>query len=101
MTWVKTVLTSALTAVLLAEAGEVQAGWGVGVRIGGPVYYRPYGPYYYPYYPYGTVYVAPPPPVIVESAPVLAQPAPSVQPVYPAASAPAALPTLVRTQAQE
>ena len=102
MTRVKKVLTSALGALLLAATGGgAQAGWTVGVRVGAPVYYRPYGPYYYPYYPYGTVYVAPPPPVVVESAPVLVQPALSVQPVYPAAAAPAAPPTVVRTQAPE
>jgi HEAT repeats len=76
----------ALAGLVFATAeSQLHAGWGVGVRIGGPVYYRPWG-YYYPYYPYGAVYVAPP--VVVESAPVVVQQAPAVQAVNPAAPSP-------------
>lgn len=62
-----------------------EAGWSVGVRIGGPCCYRPWG--YYPYYrPY---------PIVVAPA-VIVEPAPVVQtvPVYavPAAPAPAPVP---------
>lgn len=68
--------------VLAAASGSLQAGWGVGVRLGGPVYYGPWAPYYYPYYPYRAVYVAPPP-VVVESAPVAVQPTPAPLPLQP------------------
>jgi hypothetical protein len=110
MTRMKMAFTSAFAAIVLGGASAAaQAGWAVGVRVGGPVYYRPWGPYYYPYYPYGPVYAALPP-LIVESAPVVAQPPPvppppptvpsGVQPVSQAA--PATLPpTVVRSQAQE
>ncbi|HEV3256221.1 MAG TPA: HEAT repeat domain-containing protein [Gemmataceae bacterium] len=74
------------TLALLGLSGhQAQAGhghWGVGINIGGPVCYHPWGwdyGYYYRPYP---VYVAPPP-VIIQSAPVL-QPVPVAQPVYQA-----------------
>jgi hypothetical protein len=109
MTKTKIALASALAAAALVGASaESQAGWSVGVRVGGPVYYRPWGPYYYPYYyPYGGVYLAPP--VVVESAPVVVQPLP-VPGSPPAASglqpasqtAPSTLPPpIVRSQYQE
>jgi HEAT repeat protein len=83
----KLTLRLALASLVLATAeSQLHAGWGVGVRIGGPVYYRPWG-YYYPYYPYGAFYVAPPP-VVVESAPVVVQQAPVVQAINPVAPSP-------------
>jgi hypothetical protein len=83
MTRMTMALMFAFAGLALAGARtELQAGWGIGVRVGGPVYYGPWAPYYYPYYPYGAVYAAPPP-VVVESAPVL---------VPPPASAPGTLP---------
>jgi hypothetical protein len=83
----------AFAGLTLAGAGtELQAGWGIGVRIGGPVYYGPWAPYYYPYYPYGAIYAAAPP-VVVESAPVVVQPAPSPQaPSTPLTLPPAPVP---------
>jgi hypothetical protein len=71
--------------------GMAHAGWGVGIRIGVPVY--PYG-YYYGgpyYYPYGYYYATPPvvvapPAVVVQPAPAVTQPTnpgPSLQPVPP------------------
>ncbi len=79
--------TVAIAAALvsLGIAGTASAdhgGWSFGLRVGGPVYYRPYyAPYYYHYYPYRTVYVAPPP-VYVEPAPIVVQSPPATQPVY-------------------
>jgi hypothetical protein len=84
-------LLALLALVCLPWAAQA-GGWGVGIRVGFPVYYPPpyYGGYYY-YRPY-PVYVAP--------APVVVQPAPVAEPVYAApaptaaatpASAPAAL----------
>ena len=74
MTRIKMACAVAFAGLVLAGADtELQAGWGIGVRIGGPVYYGPSAPYYYPYYPYGYPYgavYAVPPPVVVESAPV-------------------------------
>jgi hypothetical protein len=108
MTKMKMACTLAFAAVVLGGASaEAQAGWSVGVRVGGPVYYRPWGPYYYPYSPYGAVYVAPP--VVVESAPVVVQPAPvplslpAASGVQPASqTAPSILPpAIVRSQVQE
>jgi hypothetical protein len=110
----KMALTGILMAqVLLAAGAQVQAGWSIGVGLGGPVYYRPYAPYYYPYYPYypyRPVYVAPPP-VVVESAPVVLQPpAASLPPATFTQSSgqsvstlpPSPLPvSVVRAQAQE
>jgi HEAT repeats len=67
-------------ALMGLAAPAVQARWSVGVSIGGPVFYRPWGccypgpVYYYPPYP---VYAAPPA-VIVQPAPVVAAPAPVV-----------------------
>jgi hypothetical protein len=93
MTSKKIVLAVALACFAgIGATGQLQAGWGVGVRVGGPVYYRSWDPYYYPYYsyyPYRAVYVEPPP-VVVESAPLVVQPAPVAQPVSP--SAPSTLP---------
>jgi hypothetical protein len=88
--------------VLAVAAVDGRAGWGIGVRIGAPVYYRPWGPYYYPYpyYAYRPVYVAPPP-VVVESPPVIVPSAPALQPVYQAAPSSAPSPTIVRTQGQD
>lgn len=81
---------------LALSAAQAQAGpvaWSVGVRLGGPVYPRPYhyAPYY-PYRPYGVTYIRypyydpvpyvvrptvivadPPPPVVVEQQPVVIQ----------------------------
>jgi hypothetical protein len=76
--------------VLAAAVGTLfpwtaQAGWGVGVSVGVPVYPRPwYGyPCYRPYYPYYVV----PPPIVVAPAPVVQ--AVPVAPVYtPPAPAP-------------
>ncbi len=66
-----------------------QAGWGIGVSVGVPVYPRPwygYPCYYRPYYPY---YVVPPP--FVVAAPPVVQAVP-VAPVYaPPAAAPSAV----------
>jgi hypothetical protein len=88
MTKMKKIFVSAIAGLLLAGGGaQLHAGWGVGVRIGGPVYYRPWGPYYYPYYPYRAAYVEPPP-VIVESVPIVVQAAPSVQAVNPVPPSP-------------
>lgn len=89
--------TSALAGLVMAGAAtQVQAGWGIGVRIGGPVYYRAYDPYYYPYYPYRPVYVAPPP-VVVESPPVVVQSAPVVQPANPVTPAPLPPPAVLQS----
>lgn len=97
MTRMKMVFTTSLAGLFLAGAGaQLQAGWAVGVRVGGPAYYRPWGAYYYPYYPYRPVYVESPP-VIVESAPVVIQSAPVVQPVYPAAPSPLPPPAILRS----
>jgi hypothetical protein len=63
--------------VLAAVAWPAQAGVYVGVRVGGPYYYRPVyvgGYYYRPYYP---VYVAVPPVAVSVAAPVVVQPAPA------------------------
>ena len=70
---------------------SAQAGWAVGVNIGGPVYYRPYYPYR-PYYyrPYGAVYLAPGP-LYVDPLPAYSA-VPVAQPVY---AAPAAAPAPV------
>jgi hypothetical protein len=78
----------AFAGLLFGAAGsELQAGWAVGVRVGVPAYYGPWGPYYYPYYPYRAVYVAPPP-VVVESAPVAVPAAPA--PLAPSTVIPSA-----------
>ncbi|HLJ93779.1 MAG TPA: HEAT repeat domain-containing protein [Gemmataceae bacterium] len=91
------VVSSALAALALAAASpQLRAGWGVGVRIGGPVYYRAYDPYYYPYYPYRPVYVAPAP-VVVESPPVVVQSPPAVQAVNPASPTPLPPPAVLQT----
>jgi hypothetical protein len=66
-----------------------QAGWGIGVSVGVPVYPRPwygYPCYYRPYYPYYVV----PPPVVVASPPVV-----QAVPVAPAYAAPAPAPSTV------
>ena len=51
-----------------AHAGHYGCGprWSIGIGIGGPGYYRPWG--YYPYYPY--YYYPPPPPAVIFCAPV-------------------------------
>jgi hypothetical protein len=77
-------------------SGDAQAGWSVGVRVGGPCYrpyYRPYwggigiGFNFYPgYYPYYPVYAVAPAPVVVAPAPVVVGSAPAVQPGYSAQS---------------
>jgi HEAT repeats len=85
--------------VLAAVAVEGRAGWGIGIGIGAPVYYRPWGPYYYPYYAYRPVYVAPSP-VVVESPPVIVPSAPAVQPVYQASPSPVPSP-IMRTGGQD
>ncbi|HEV3203036.1 MAG TPA: HEAT repeat domain-containing protein [Gemmataceae bacterium] len=59
-----------------AKAGH--GGWSIGVQLGAPAYYRPYGPYY-PYYPY---YYRPYP-VFVAPPPVIVQPGPVVETVVP------------------
>ncbi len=97
MTKMKMIFASAVAVLLLASGGaQLPAGWGVGVRIGGPVYYRPWAPYYYPYYPYRAVYVEPPP-IILESAPVIVQPAPVVQAVHPVPPSPLPPPAILRS----
>src|SRR5947208_16222659 len=97
MTRMKIVWTSALAGlVMTGTAAQLQAGWGVGIRVGGPVYYRAYDPYYYPYYPYRQVYVAPPP-IVVESAPVVVQSAPAVQPLNPANPSPLPPPAILQS----
>jgi hypothetical protein len=66
-----------------------QAGWGIGVSVGVPVYPRPWCgyPYYYrPYYPYYVV----PPPVVVAAPPVV-----QAVPVAPTYAPPAAAPSAV------
>jgi hypothetical protein len=79
-----------LLAVLIVAAcpwTAAQAGWGVGVVIGGPVYPAPYYPYGYYYRPY-PYYYAPPPTVVVAPAPVV-QTVPATPPVAYAPPAPA------------
>jgi len=74
-------------ALLGLSSNQAQAGghWGVGISIGGPVCYRPWGyGYYYAPYP---VYVAPPP-VVIQSAPVV-QPVPVAPPPVVAQAPPA------------
>src|SRR5271155_5376364 len=80
----------AALAALAVLPGMAHPGWGVGIRIGGPVY--PYGGYYYGgpyYYPYGYYYGAPPvvvAPTVVQPGVPVAQPtnpAPTLQPVPP------------------
>ncbi len=72
---------------------QAQVSWSLGLRVGAPVYARPYhhhgwgpyyGPYYAPYYyaPRAVIYDAP---VVVRSAPVYVESPPAVVPV-PAAS---------------
>jgi hypothetical protein len=101
MTRLKILFTSALTGLMLAGAGaQLQAGWGVGVRVGGPVYYRPWDPYYYPYYPYPYAYrpvYVESPPVIVQSAPVFVQPASAVQALNPGTPAPLPPPAVLQS----
>ena len=95
-------LLKVAVAVLIGAAcpWTAQAGWGIGVTIGGP-YYRPfYGyPYYYRPYPYYVV----PPPIVVGPAPMV-QVVPGAPPVYAAPGsapvadtvpAPSALPAVV------
>jgi len=97
VTKIKMILTSAVTGLVLAGANtQLQAGWAVGVRVGGPVYYRSWDPYYYPYYPYRAVYVEPPP-VVVQSAPVIVQSASSVPAVNPATPAPLPPPAILQS----
>jgi hypothetical protein len=80
----------------VAEAGGGPS-WSIGVRIGAPVYPRPY-------YYYGPPYYYRPYPVYVEPAPVVVRPVEVVQPVYQVpATAPAGTqapaPTPAGTQA--
>jgi hypothetical protein len=78
----------ALLSVLSAGVPAAQAGWGVGISLGGPCYPRHcYGPRVYGYYaPYAPVYVRPAP-IVLAPAPVIVQQAPVVVPA--AAPAPA------------
>ena len=97
MTKMNMIFASAAAGLLLASA-QLQAGWGVGVRIGGPAYYpyRPWTPYYYPYYPYRAVYVEPPP-IIVESPPIVVQSAPAVQVGHAVTPSPLPPPAILRS----
>ena len=65
-----------LVSLLALVSTPAQAGWGVGIRIGGPAYYRPY--YYSPY-----------PTVIVDPAPFVVQPVPVIQQVPAVPAVPA------------
>jgi hypothetical protein len=76
---------AALAVVLASWPAAARAHWGVGIRIGVPLYYPGpyYGGYYYPYYYY------PPPAVIVQPpGQVVSVPAATV-PAAPPTSAPA------------
>jgi hypothetical protein len=90
----------ATAALLIASlAPTAQAGWGVGVSIGIPVYGRPcYGPHYcYPYY--RPAFVVAPTVAVVQPAPVYVAPAPVA--VVPATVAvPAAAPVVARSQSE-
>jgi hypothetical protein len=75
----KRILAVAVFVLLALPWASAEAGWRVGIRIGVPVFYRPYP--YAVYVAPGPVYVAPapvyvPPPVYVQPAPVYVQPAP-------------------------
>jgi hypothetical protein len=93
---------------VVGAASVANAGWGVGVSIGLPVYgghcYHPCYHHYYPYYyyrPYAPVIVEPAPTVVVPSVQVVSPPPTTViapAPVYQA-PAPSPLPALDDRQA--
>jgi hypothetical protein len=102
--WVA-LIVGAMLGLTPPSAQAWHPGFVVGINLGPPCCYRPWGyygpwPYYYPSYP---VYIAPPP-VVVQPAPVVAPvaAAPSSPPVYQAGSAPApqGQPTQPTQQAQ-
>jgi hypothetical protein len=98
----KTQLIALGTITLLTlAAAPVQAGWSVGVRIGGPVCYRPWGccyagPYFY-YRPYPVIVADVAPAVVVQPAPVVAAPVVAA----PVAASGQAVPPLQRVTSAE
>jgi hypothetical protein len=92
MTKIRFLALVALTLLALA-APPVRAGWSVGVRIGGPVCYRPWGCCYGgPFF-----YVRPYPVVVADVGPVVYQPAPVV--AAPVVAAPVVATPVAQTPA--